>query len=385
MKTAIQFGGGNIGRGFIGMLLAQAGYRLVFADVAEPILERLNADNCYTVHIMDTEIEDVKIEGVSGVNSNGDEVVALIADPETTVLTTAVGLRILRFIAPAIVKGIQKRKADGVTVPMNIIACENAIRGTSQLKAHVYEKLNDEEKAYADEYVGFPDCAVDRIVPPVRSENPIDVVVEKYCEWDVEQASFKGEIPEIAGMSLVDNLMAYLQRKLFTLNTAHCITAYLGCLAGHKTIDESIADPKIYEIVHAAMRQSGDALIQEFGFDKETHYAYIEKIIKRFKNTYLQDDVARVGREPLRKLSATDRLVSPLTTALKYNLPVDKLVIGIGAALHYTNEADAQSVELQQKIAEKGVVAAFSEISGVTDEAVLAQVAAAYDEVTKLF
>ena len=70
---------------------------------------------------------------------------------------------------------------------MNIIACENAIRGTSQLKKAVYENLSEEGKAFADEYVGFPDCAVDRIVPPVKSENFIDVVVEEYYEWDVER------------------------------------------------------------------------------------------------------------------------------------------------------------------------------------------------------
>lgn len=385
MKTAIQFGGGNIGRGFIGMLLSQAGYRVIFADVAAPIIDRLNQDGCYTVHIMDTEVEDVKISNVCGISSAGPEVVAEIAKPDTTILTTAVGLRILPIIAPNVAKGIQLRKANGVNVPLNIIACENAIRGTSQLKEHVYKLLSDEEKAYADEYVGFADCSVDRIVPPVRSENPIDVVVEKYCEWNVEKASLKGEIPNVPGMNLADNLMAYIQRKLFTLNTGHCITAYTGILAGHKTIDESIADPKIYDLVHAAMQQSGDGLIQEFGFDKEAHYAYIEKIIKRFKNAYLQDDVTRVGREPLRKLSATDRLVSPLKTAMKYGLPVDKLVIGIGAALRYNNPEDPQSVELQQKIAEKGVTAAFSEISGVTDAAVLEQVAAAYEQVTNLF
>lgn len=385
MKTAIQFGGGNIGRGFIGMLLSQAGYKVIFADVVEAILDRLNQDGEYTVHIMDTEVEDVKITNVCGVSSAGSDIVPYIADPETEILTTAVGLRILPIIAPNVAKGIAQRKAAGVTVPLNIIACENAIRATSQLKEHVYKLLSDEEKAYADEYVGFADCSVDRIVPPVRSENPIDVVVEKYCEWNVEQAALKGEIPAIPGMNLADNLMAYIQRKLFTLNTGHCITAYTGVLAGHKTIDQAIADPKIYELVHAAMQQSGDGLIQEFGFDKEAHYKYIDKIISRFKNPYLQDDVTRVGREPLRKLSATDRLVSPMTTAMKYGLPVDKLVVGIGAALHYNNPDDPQSVELQQKIAEKGVTAAFSEISGVTDEMVLAAVAKAYDEVTAAF
>jgi mannitol-1-phosphate 5-dehydrogenase len=385
MKTAIQFGGGNIGRGFIGMLLSQAGYRVVFADVAAPIIDRLNQDGCYTVHIMDTEVEDVLISNVCGMSSAGEEVVQEIAKPETTILTTAVGLRILPIIAPNVAKGIQQRKAAGVQVPLNIIACENAIRATSQLKEHVYKLLSEEEKAYAEEYIGFADCSVDRIVPPVRSENPIDVVVEKYCEWNVEKASLKGEIPNIPGMNLASNLMAYIQRKLFTLNTGHCITAYTGVLSGHKTIDESIADPKIYELVHAAMQQSGDGLIQEFGFDKDAHYKYIDKIISRFKNPYLQDDVARVGREPLRKLSATDRLVSPLKTAMKYGLPVDKLIVGIGAALRYDNPDDPQSVELQAKIAEKGVQAAFAEISGVDDTAVLEQVAAAYEQVVDLF
>ena len=383
MKTAIQFGAGNIGRGFIGMLLAQAGYRGIFADVSEVIIDRLAADQKYTVHVMDTEVEDVEITNITGIMSNGEAIIDEIAKAD--ILTTAVGLRVLGFIAPTIAKGIQKRIADGSTEPMNIIACENAIRATSQLKEHVYGILSEEEKAYCEKYVGFADCSVDRIVPPVRSENPVDVVVEKYCEWNVEKASLKGEIPEIPGMNLADNLMAYIQRKLFTLNTGHCITAYTGILAGHKTIDQAISDPKIYDLVKAAMTQSGDGLIQRFGFDKEAHYKYIDKIINRFKNPYLKDDVTRVGREPLRKLSADDRLVSPLTTAMSYGLPVDKLVLGIGAALRYNNPEDAQSAELQEKIAAKGVAAAFSEISGVTDAALLEQVTKSYETVTELF
>ena len=383
MKTAIQFGAGNIGRGFIGMLLAQAGYRVIFADVSEVIIDRLAADQKYTVHVMDTEVEDVEITNITGILSNGSEIIDEIAKAD--VLTTAVGLRVLGFIAPAIAKGIQKRIADGLEAPLNIIACENAIRATSQLKEHVYGILSDEEKAFCEKYVGFADCSVDRIVPPVRSENPVDVVVEKYCEWNVEKASLKGEIPEIPGMNLADNLMAYIQRKLFTLNTGHCITAYTGILAGHKTIDQAISDPKIYDLVKAAMTQSGDGLIRRFGFDKDAHYKYIDKIINRFKNPYLKDDVTRVGREPLRKLSADDRLVSPLTTAMSYGLPVDKLVLGIGAALRYNNPEDAQSTELQEKIAAKGVSGAFSEISGLTDHTLLEQVTKAYGQVTELF
>lgn len=382
MKTAIQFGGGNIGRGFIGAVLSQAGYRLVFADVNQELLDRINQDGKYTVHVMDVEQKDIVISNVSAVNSGSDEVVAEIVNAE--IITTAVGVRILKFVAPAIAKGLVARKAAGVEAPLNIVACENAIRATSQLKELTYALLDDETKVWADAHVGFADCSVDRIVPPVRSENPVDVVVENFYEWNVEEKSFVGGAPKIDGMNLADNLLAYIERKLFTLNTGHAITAYLGQLKGYKTIDESIADPEIYAIVKGAMQQSGEGLIKKFGFDHDAHFAYIEKIIKRFKNPYLKDDVTRVGREPLRKLSANDRLTLPTMTALSYGLPVDKLVIGIGAALHFKNEEDPQSIEMHEEIAKLGVEAAYAKFSGVdADNKLVSEVAQAYNELIK--
>lgn len=378
MKTAIQFGGGNIGRGFIGAVLSQAGYRLVFADVNQELLDRINQDGKYTVHVMDVEQQEIVISNVSAVNSGSDEIIDEIVKAE--IITTAVGVRILKFIAPALAKGITARKNAAVTTPLNIIACENAIRATSQLKELTYELLDEETKAWADSNVGFVDCSVDRIVPPVRSENPIDVVVENFYEWNVEEKSFVGGAPKIDGMNLADNLLAYVERKLFTLNTGHAITAYLGQLKGYKTIDESIADEEIYAVVKAAMRQSGEGLIKKFGFDHDAHFAYIDKIIKRFKNPYLKDDVTRVGREPLRKLSPNDRLVLPTMTALSYQLPVDKLVVGIGAALHFKNEEDPQSIEMRQTIEELGVEKAFVKFSGVdADSPLVAEVVKAYN------
>lgn len=377
MKSAIQFGAGNIGRGFIGMLLAQAGYKVVFADVNKELIGRLHQDQAYTVHIMDVEKEDVRIENIDGIMSNGSEIAPAIA--EASIITTAVGLTILPRIAPTFAEGIKARIAAGSKEPLNIIACENAIRASSQLKEHVYNNLSDEEKRYCDEYVGFPDCAVDRIVPPGTNEIPTDVVVEQYYEWDVEKASFAGDIPNITGMTLVDNLDAFIERKLFTLNTGHCITAYVGRLKGKKTIEEAIKNPEIYDLVFKAMTQSGAGLVKKHGLDPDAHAAYINKIINRFKNPYLNDDVTRVGREPLRKLSATDRLVKPTMTAYGYGLPVDALVTGIGAALRYDNPDDPQSKELQDKISQLGAIDAFKEISGVTDEALLEQVSKAYE------
>ena len=376
MKKAIQFGAGNIGRGFIGALLSEAGYHVVFADVNEAVINKINEDKSYTVHVMDVECSEEKITNISGVNSTTHKVVEEMKDAE--IITTAVGLVVLPRIAPAIAQGITLRMESGIDKCLNIIACENAIKASSQLKEAVYNILDEKGKEYADKYVGFPDCSVDRIVPPVKSENFIDVVVEKYYEWNVEEAAFKGEIPEIKGMNLAVNLMAYIERKLFTLNTGHAITSYLGFLKGYSTVDESIKDEKIYNIVKSAMTESGNGLIEKYGFDKEAHLKYIDKIIGRFKNQYLKDDVARVGREPLRKLSPNDRLVKPLMTAMKYGFSVDNIIIGIGAALNYNNPEDAQSVELQNKIKEMGVAKAFSEISGVKDENIIKNIENAY-------
>ena len=377
MKKAIQFGAGNIGRGFIGAVLSEAGYHVVFADVNELVVNKINEDGKYTVAIMDTECTEQVITNISAVDSRSPELAKEIAQAQ--VVTTAGGLGILPRIAGALAAGVAERQAQGVTEYLNVIACENGLRASSQLKDHVYSHLTDEQKAYADEYVAFPDCSVDRIVPPIKSENPIDVVVEKFYEWNVERASIKGDL-QMEGMNLADNLIAYIERKLFTLNTGHAITAYLGKLKGLSTIADSIADEEIYTIVKAAMQESGEGLVAKYGFDHDAHFAYIDKIIGRFRNPHLQDDVTRVGREPLRKLSANDRLIKPTMTAIEHGFATPNLVLGIGAALHYNNPEDPQSVQLQQAISEVGVAKAFEQFSGVSaDSELAAQVLAAYD------
>ena len=383
MKRAIQFGAGNIGRGFIGALLSKSGYHVVFADVNEEIISKINEDKCYTIHIMDVECKDEKVENISGVISTSDEILEEIRTSD--IITTAVGPVVLPRIASTIANGIKLRKITGVTSYLNIVACENAIKASSQLEEEVKKYLNEEEIAYLNEYVGFPNCSVDRIVPPVKSENILDVVVENFYEWNVEEKAFKGEIPKIYGMNLADNLMAYIERKLFTLNTGHAITAYFGYLKGYNTVDESIKDEVIHDLVKKAMIESGQGLIAKYNFDKEEHFKYIDKIIGRFKNQYLKDDVARVGREPLRKLNENDRLIKPLMTAKSFNLDIDNLLLGVGAALNYNNEEDSQSVELQSLISEKGVKESLAHVANLAQEQeILSKVEKYYNEVKSI-
>lgn len=377
--NALHFGAGNIGRGFIGKLLVDSHVHVTFADINQTQIDQINQNKQYGVKIVgdDSRLEVVK--NIAAINSRDEQ--AVIEQIKTVdLITTAVGPNVLTILAPLFAKGLQARLAAGNTKPLNIIACENMVRGTSFLKAKIFENLTRCEQEEIEKSVGFVDSAVDRIVPPaeVNPNDPLEVTVEEFSEWIVDQTQFNGEIPKIAGMELTDNLMAFVERKLFTLNTGHLIAAYLGKQAGVKWIKEAVAIEKVKQAVKATMQESGAVLIKRYGFDPVAHAAYIEKILKRFANPYLNDDVNRVGREPIRKLSPNDRLVKPLSGTLEYGLPHENLVNGVVMALQYRNDEDPQAVELAEFIRKNGVKEAVKHYTGLTDENVIAEVVARY-------
>ncbi|WP_159567643.1 mannitol-1-phosphate 5-dehydrogenase [Budvicia diplopodorum] len=375
---AIHFGAGNIGRGFIGKLLADANATLTFADVNQPLIDQLDHQQSYEVNVVGENSSVERVNNVRAVHSNSPDAVRHISQAD--VVTTAVGPQILEKIAKTLALGLIERHQLGNENPLNIIACENMVRGTSQLKQHVMREIPQNLHLWVEEHVGFVDSAVDRIVPPGEAANddPLSVTVETFSEWIVDSTQFKGAMPDIKGMETTTNLMAYVERKLFTLNTGHAITAYLGQLSGLQTIRDAICDSDIRQTVKGAMQESGAVLIQRYGFDPVQHAAYIDKILHRFENPYLRDDVERVGRQPLRKLSAGDRLIRPLLGTIEYGLPHNDLVKGIAAAMCYRNPLDPQALTLVSLLEQQGVENTLMSISDLTDTAIIAEIATAY-------
>lgn len=373
MKNAVHFGAGNIGRGFIGKLLADADVQVTFADVNAPLVDQISHKQEYKVKVVGSKCQIDTVNHVTAVNSASDDVIERII--HTDLVTTAVGPNVLDIIAKTIATGITKRFEAGNLKPLNVIACENMVRGTTHLKGEVYKYLSPDLHTQADTLIGFVDSAVDRIVPPAEAANddPLEVTVESFSEWIVDESQFKGEIPDIAGMEKTNNLMAFVERKLFTLNTGHCITAYLGCLKGHRTIREAIEDPEIYFDVKQAMHESGEVLIQRYQFDREMHGAYIQKILDRFANPYLVDEVDRVGRQPIRKLSANDRLIKPLLGTIEYGTENTTLLKGIAAACKYRNDNDPQAIELQKSIQDQGIKKTLAHYTGLNENSIEVQ------------
>ncbi|MCK6075008.1 mannitol-1-phosphate 5-dehydrogenase [Paenibacillus silvae] len=364
---ALHFGAGNIGRGFIGLILSRAGYEVTFSDVNQELVHALQERGRYTVELANESKDEETVSGVTAIDGRDLQRVAE-AVAETDLVTTAVGVGVLKHIASGIAKGLeQRRQAGTVHKPLHIIACENAIGGSTQLKEHVYALLDEQARAFADEYVYFPNSAVDRIVPIQNHADPLHVQVEPFYEWVVDRSQMAPAFKPMDGVVYVHDLEPYIERKLFTVNTGHCVAAYIGYVHGYDTIQQAIADEKVKSVVYGALQETGQVLVKRFGFNPEEHEQYIVKILGRFVNPYLTDEVTRVGRSPLRKLSPNDRLVRPALLAYAEGIPVPHLAAGMAAACKFDVSDDPEAVELQSLIREKGVAAALSHYTAMEE------------------
>jgi mannitol-1-phosphate 5-dehydrogenase len=339
---AVHFGAGNIGRGFVGLILHNAGYELVFADVNAQLIDALSASESYRVREVGLDAAVSTVDNYRAINSatHEAEVIAEIASAD--VVTTAVGPNILRFVAPLIASALARR--DPQRAPLTVMACENAINATDRLRDSVVDAIGDQGHLAR---AVFANTAVDRIVPAQSETAGLDVTVEAFFEWAVERRPFGAEVPVIPDAHFVDDLAPYIERKLFTVNTGHATTAYHGFLAGATSIAEAIGMPTVLAEVRAVLAETQALLVAKHEFEPRVQQAYVDANLTRFANEELTDTVVRVGREPLRKLSRAERFVGPAAELAERGLPTDALVRAIGAALRFEVADDPQSVEMR--------------------------------------
>ncbi|GAB2983222.1 mannitol-1-phosphate 5-dehydrogenase [Frigoribacterium salinisoli] len=336
-KKAVHFGAGNIGRGFVAQFLHASGYEVVFADVADELIGLLRSTPSFEVHEVGEGARTHVVDGYRAINSRTDEAALIDEIATADIVTTAVGARILPFVAPVIAAGLQRRAADAA--PLAVIACENAINATDALAEAV--RATDP----ADNAV-FANCAIDRIVPEQTAAG-LDVTIESFWEWVVERAPFGDDRPEIEGVTWVDDLEPFIERKLFTVNTAHAAAAYHGFSRGLTSIREALADDEVHAEVRAVLAETKELLVAKHELDPDEQQSYIEKNLVRIANPHLPDTTERVGRAPLRKLSRHERFVGPAAQLADRGLGAEGLVRAVRAALDFDVADDVESVELQ--------------------------------------
>lgn len=376
MKQAVHFGAGNIGRGFIGEILFENGFEIAFVDVNETIIDALNQRHSYEIEIAEEGQRHIAVSGVRGINNrlNPEEVVTAISTAD--LVTTAIGPNILPFIAGLVAEGIEARRQAGNTQSLDVLACENMIGGSAFLYQEVKKHLSEEGLAYAAEFVGFPNAAVDRIVPAQSHEDPLFVVVEPFKEWVVETKGMKNPDLKLEGVHYEADLEPFIERKLFSVNSGHATSAYTGAHFGATTILEALQNPEVKSKVEAVLAEIRSLLIAKWNFDEQALVDYHKVIISRFENPYIVDDIARVARTPIRKLGYDERFIRPIRELRERGLSYDNLLATVSYIFGYKDETDEQSVQLQALLQEKSLPEVVAEVTGLTDLTLIEEIVA---------
>lgn len=363
--NAVHFGAGNIGRGFIGYLLYQSGYNTCFIDVNDTLVNLLNDKRQYVVQFANDSHEQFLVKDVSGINSSIHPDLVMDAIGKAEFVSTAVGPNILPHVAKLLAQGLKKRLKQPEP-SLTVIACENMIGGSSYLKESVYKELTEDEIAQFNIHYRFPNAAVDCIVPNQSNEDQLAVTVEPFYEWIVEQTESNSSPPPIQAITYVNNLEPYIERKLFTVNTGHAITAYGGYLEGILPIHEAISNGHVKRLLDNVLQETSRYLVAKHGFNEQAHKEYVDKIISRFYNPHIIDVTTRVGRSPIRKLMPNDRLVSPATKYVEQFSEVpDHLAKGIAFAFKYDYLEDSEAKQLQETIQLKGIQYAIEKFTAL--------------------
>ncbi|MCY7187439.1 mannitol-1-phosphate 5-dehydrogenase [Streptococcus gallolyticus] len=374
MKNAVHFGAGNIGRGFIGDILSKNNVAITFVDVNERVIDELNKRHSYEIEVAEEGQPHIVVKNVSGINNtkNPDEVIKAIAS--TDIITTAIGPNILPFIAELIAKGIEARKAAGNNTPIDVLACENMIGGSQYLYQEVKKYLSADGLIFAEQYVGFPNAAVDRIVPAQTHEDPLFVVVEPFNEWVVETSRMRNPTFKLTGVHYEKDLEPFIERKLFSVNSGHATSAYTGAFYGAKTILEALKDDRVKAQVEAVLGEIRSLLIAKWNFDEQALIDYHKIIISRFENPFIVDDVNRVARTPIRKLGYDERFIRPIRELKERQLSYQNLLKTIAFVFNYNDSNDEQSVQLQELLATKPLPEVVADVTGLTDQDLISEI-----------
>lgn len=384
MALAVHFGAGKIGRGFIANLLHQTGYHVVFADVVQETIDKLKKEQQYTLFLIDHNYDEQLIDDVDACSTinEADKVVDAIQEAE--VVTTSVMATNLDKVAPLIAKGL-KRRVGSHKPKITVMACENAMMGTNILvKAMLAtgEITTDE----LNEVGVYPNTAVDRVVFDGHHHGKDGIEIGDAYELAIEKNKLADTNTQpIKNAEYVENLEMYLQRKIYMINCGHAISAYLGQANGYKTVQEVLKDPQLLEQVKTAMMESAGALEKKYGFEHTTLVTYMNKMfVKRMTTPGLSDPVERVGREPIRKLAANDRIIGPALQCEAYKLANDHLLHGAAYGFHFQNPDDQQAVEIQTSIEQNGIketVAKYTQQP--VDSRIVAVISDNYEQISK--
>ena len=323
IKPQILFlGAGAIGRGYLPWIFPDNEYDFLFIDSNKEIVETMNSQGYATSFMAkDDQLKkkQYKVEKAFLPHEFTPE-----KFPNIKVVYVSVGPR-------NCVSAV--KQLEGLDCP--IVLCENDPSLVEKIK-----KSSSLKKVY----FGVPDVITSNSSPDEqKKQDSLSVITENGVMFVDENASSDDILGDITYISENELLEKQWTAKLYIHNTPHCIAAYLGSLVGAKYLHEAMAYPEINTIVEGVMEEMLNSLKLEWSIPHDFLDWYAEKELSRFRNTLLSDPIARVAREPLRKLELHGRLIGAANICISMGFIPENILIGIVAAIHYRENNDNDS------------------------------------------
>ena len=368
---ALVFGAGKIARGFVGQLLELSGWETTFVDINRDLVQALNEKGTYTVHILGDPSLNTDVTHYRAIALDDEAAIRQMLG-EADLAFTSVGGKNLESVGAVIAaawKGVTRKK------PLNFITCENWKDAGKVLENGIVKNLDGADKAYFEEHVAVSEGVIMRTgaepSADQKAQEPLGVWVQNFWELPVNRDTFKGELPEVKGVYLMEHFGHFLEQKMYTNNTSNAVIAYNGYLYGYEILPEAAVSPQIAPLLDEVYPEINAALVAELGVDPEKQAALAKKARAKYSDPELVDRIIRNAKDPIRKLGPQDRLIAPAHMALKHGIDPKVIIRTIAAALYYDELTDESAVELKRLRETEGIPYILKNICKLDEKEVL--------------
>jgi HAD superfamily hydrolase (TIGR01509 family) len=147
----------------------------------------------------------------------------------------------------------------------------------------------------------------------------------------------------------VENIKTMQEIKNKLSNGTHAIIAWYSAILGYKTIGQGMGDYRVSKLAESIIKNEiKPALLAENPHAKPYINSIASNFIKRCRASF-KDECIRVGRDPMRKLHAGERVIGSIHLVHKHGLKTKGLEFGAACAIMYSVLAlDKKDVEAQK-------------------------------------
>lgn len=373
-RKVVIIGAGRTGRGMLGeMFYAEGSFMLTLADNNPTLVAGLRAQGYYTVEkkgLLNGKVDKTRVEGFAVLDTVDDHDAYIDAIADADFVMTALFPEAFDQVAKDMAEGIMRRVVRGITSPAAFMLGANYVGLYDYYRPRILAALDEAGKAHFEEYISLVGTNANRkVVFPERyaqdkylltgDDKPVLAVDNSF--------KFSDGYNYPAFFRLTDNLEMYMVEKIWTANLDHCSFGFMGNYYGYTTINQAVKDDKVRRCAYFAWMEGRRAVLAEYGLPVPSHESKLEEY-QKFASPYFEDAIARIGRNPIRKLGKNDRFIGPALLCLRHNITPWFILRCASYGFFYKDEKDEPSIRLQKMLSEYGIEKTIEQVCGLNPE-----------------